>query len=36
MAYLVGTPIFLGALFVFFENFARLLPVEHLTERRCI
>ncbi len=26
MAYLVGTPIFLGALFVFFENFARLLP----------
>ena len=26
MAYLVGAPIFLGALFVFFENFARLLP----------
>ena len=26
MAYLVGTPIFLGVLFVFFENFARLLP----------
>ncbi len=26
MAYLVGTPIFLGTLFVFFENFARLLP----------
>ncbi len=26
MAYLIGTPIFLGALFVFFENFARLLP----------
>ncbi|HEX7276918.1 MAG TPA: class E sortase [Acidimicrobiales bacterium] len=26
MAYLVGTPIFLGSLFVFFENFARLLP----------
>lgn len=26
LAYVVGTPIFLGALFVFFENFARLLP----------
>jgi sortase A len=26
MAYLIGTPIFLGTLFVFFENFARLLP----------
>ena len=26
LAYLIGTPIFLGALFVFFENFARLLP----------
>ena len=26
VAYLVGTPIFLVALFVFFENFARLLP----------
>jgi len=26
MAYLVGVPIFLGTLFVFFENFARLLP----------
>jgi sortase A len=26
LAYVVGAPIFLGALFVFFENFARLLP----------
>jgi sortase A len=26
LAYLIGTPIFLGVLFVFFENFARLLP----------
>jgi len=26
MAYLVGAPVFLGVLFVFFENFARLLP----------
>ncbi|HVF14673.1 MAG TPA: class E sortase [Acidimicrobiales bacterium] len=26
LAYAIGTPIFLGALFVFFENFARLLP----------
>jgi sortase A len=26
LAYVVGVPIFLGALFVFFENFARLLP----------
>jgi hypothetical protein len=25
-AYIIGAPIFLVALFVFFENFARLLP----------
>jgi hypothetical protein len=25
-AYLLGTPVFLVVLFVFFENFARLLP----------
>jgi hypothetical protein len=27
--YLLGTPVFLGVLFFFFENFSRLLPANY-------